>query len=55
MQTAAIEGEMLDRLSVQSSLRRIWGWTPAATRPSRASMAWPEMMVERLFRICRHR
>ena len=37
MQTSAIEGEIIDRLSVQSSM---WGWTLTATAPSRVSRVW---------------
>jgi len=37
MQTSAIEGEILDRLSVQSSM---WGWTLTATARSRVSRVW---------------
>jgi len=46
MQTSAIEGEMLDRLSVQSSLRRHLGLDPGSypTKPREHGVA--EMMVD---------
>ena len=45
LDTSAIEGEILDRASVQSSIRRQFGLAAEARRVSRAALGVSEMMV----------